>query len=82
MATQEDIIGIDLGTTNSAVGVVESGFPILLANSDGQRITPSAVSYENEVVTVGAAALRRRGAEGTPVRDSEGVCFRHHGCTG
>lgn len=57
----EDIIGIDLGTTNSAVGVVESGFPILLADSDGQRITPSAVSYENEI-TVGAAALRLRGA--------------------
>ena len=59
----DDIIGIDLGTTNSAVGVVESGFPILLADSEGKRITPSAVSYgksENDV-TVGSKALRMRG---------------------
>ena len=37
------ILGIDLGTTNSLVGVVDSGFPILLADEDGQRITPAAV---------------------------------------
>ncbi|MGJ8657450.1 MAG: Hsp70 family protein [Akkermansiaceae bacterium] len=66
----DDIIGIDLGTTNSAVGVVESGFPILLANADGKRITPSAVSYEGEV-TVGAAALRRRGAGGAVVTSAK-----------
>lgn len=59
----EDIIGIDLGTTNSAVGVVESGFPILLANAEGERITPSAVSYAADgSVVVGKSALRRRGA--------------------
>ncbi len=62
----DDIIGIDLGTTNSAVGVVESGFPILLADSEGKRITPSAVSYgksENDI-TVGSKALRMRGIAG------------------
>lgn len=37
------ILGIDLGTTNSAVGVADSGFPILLASEDGRRIAPSAV---------------------------------------
>jgi molecular chaperone DnaK len=67
----DDIIGIDLGTTNSAVGVVESGFPILLANSDGQRITPSAVSYENRMITVGAAALRLRGAGGSVITSAK-----------
>jgi molecular chaperone DnaK len=67
----DDIIGIDLGTTNSAVGVVESGFPILLANSDGKRITPSAVSYENEIVTVGAAAFRLRGAGGSVITSAK-----------
>ncbi|MGJ8671420.1 Hsp70 family protein [Rubritalea sp.] len=57
-----DIIGIDLGTTNSAVGIVESGFPILLANSSGERIMPSAVSYGAAgEVSVGKSALRRRG---------------------
>ena len=56
-----DIIGIDLGTTNSAVGVVESGFPILLADAEGRRITPSAVYYAADgSVEVGRAALRRR----------------------
>lgn len=60
----EMILGIDLGTTNSAVGVVDSGFPILLANEDGRRITPSAVwiSREGEV-EVGEKALRRRALE-------------------
>jgi len=63
----EDIIGIDLGTTNSAVGVVESGFPILLADQSGARITPSAVSYVNDGAhQVGSVALRSRGS-GHPV---------------
>lgn len=65
----ELIVGIDLGTTNSAIGVVESGFPILLANEDGRRIIPSAVAYgagsgergaRSEEVLVGAKALRLR----------------------
>lgn len=60
----EMILGIDLGTTNSAVGVVDSGFPILLANEDGRRITPSAVWIgRNGEVETGAKALRRRALE-------------------
>ena len=43
----EKILGIDLGTTNSLVGVVDSGFPILFADKNGSRITPSVVSYSN-----------------------------------
>ena len=55
------ILGIDLGTTNSLVGVVDSGFPILLADADGSRLTPSAVCYGKDgSVTVGVAALRQR----------------------
>ena len=58
------ILGIDLGTTNSAVGVVDSGFPILLANEEGRRITPSAVWIGRDgTVEVGAKALRRRTLE-------------------
>jgi molecular chaperone DnaK len=58
------ILGIDLGTTNSAVGTVDSGFPILLANEDGQRITPSAVWIGRDgTVETGAKALRRRALE-------------------
>ena len=57
----ELILGIDLGTTNSLVGVVDSGFPILLADENGDRSTPSAVIMgEDGKVTVGAVALRQR----------------------
>ena len=60
----EMILGIDLGTTNSAVGVVDSGFPILLANEDGRRITPSALWIGADgSPEVGAKALRRRALE-------------------
>ncbi len=60
----ELILGIDLGTTNSAVGVVDSGFPILLADEDGRRITPSAVWIGKDGnIEVGAKALRRRALE-------------------
>jgi molecular chaperone DnaK len=55
------ILGIDLGTTNSLVGVVDSGFPILLADEHGSRSTPSAVCIaEDGTITVGAVALRQR----------------------
>jgi molecular chaperone DnaK len=55
------ILGIDLGTTNSLVGVVDCGFPILLADEHGSRSTPSAVCIaEDGTITVGAVALRQR----------------------
>ncbi len=61
MASADYILGIDLGTTNSLVGVVDSGFPILLADEEGSRSTPSVVGYGADgAVMVGAAALRRR----------------------
>lgn len=64
MAASSPILGIDLGTTNSLVGVVDSGFPILLADSEGSRVTPSAVHYAADGrVTVGAAALRQRAVD-------------------
>lgn len=57
-------MGIDLGTTQSAVAVVDSGFPILLADEDGATLTPSAVWYGQEgALEVGRAALRRSGVE-------------------
>jgi molecular chaperone DnaK len=60
----ELVLGIDLGTTNSAVGVVDTGFPVLLANSDGRRITPSAVWIGRDgSVEVGTKAMRRRALE-------------------
>jgi molecular chaperone DnaK len=62
--TSSPILGIDLGTTNSLVGVVDSGFPILLADEQGQRLTPSAVNFAADGnIIVGAAALRKRALE-------------------
>ena len=64
MTTSSPILGIDLGTTNSLVGVVDSGFPILLADEQGQRLTPSAVNYAADgSLILGAAALRKRALE-------------------
>jgi molecular chaperone DnaK len=56
-----DIVGIDLGTTNSLIGIVEAGFPILLADAGGSRMTPSAVYFppDGGEPEVGAAAKRR-----------------------
>jgi molecular chaperone DnaK len=53
------IAGIDLGTTNSLIGVYESGFPTLLADADGNRLTPSVVHYSADGgVLVGREARR------------------------
>jgi molecular chaperone DnaK len=53
------IIGIDLGTTNSAVAVLEGGSPKIITNPNGGRTTPSAVSFKNGEVIVGDAAKRQ-----------------------
>ncbi|RYD63850.1 MAG: molecular chaperone DnaK, partial [Verrucomicrobiaceae bacterium] len=54
-------VGIDLGTTNSLIGVMEAGFPILLADFDGERLTPSVVYFPEEAEPiVGRAAARMR----------------------
>ncbi len=57
------IVGIDLGTTNSLVGVMDAGFPVLIADADGRRLTPSVVHFPGagQAPLVGAAAKRVRG---------------------
>ncbi|MDY4948746.1 MAG: Hsp70 family protein, partial [Clostridium cadaveris] len=54
------VIGIDLGTTNSCVAVMEGGEPVVIANSEGARTTPSVVSFQaNGERLVGQVAKRQ-----------------------
>jgi molecular chaperone DnaK len=53
------ILGIDLGTTNSACAVVEGGQPVVIANSEGKRTTPSIVSFSGSERKVGDPAKRQ-----------------------
>ena len=60
MAAGEKIIGIDLGTTNSVVSVMEGGEPKVIANQEGSRTTPSVVAFTGKGETlVGDPAKRQ-----------------------
>ena len=53
------IIGIDLGTTNSCVAVLEGGEPVVIPNAEGARTTPSVVAFKGSERIVGSAAKRQ-----------------------
>ena len=54
------VIGIDLGTTNSVVAVVEGGDPVVIPNTEGNRLTPSVVGFAKEgEILVGQVAKRQ-----------------------
>ncbi|USG63880.1 molecular chaperone DnaK [Brevibacillus ruminantium] len=53
------VIGIDLGTTNSCVAVMEGGEPVVIPNPEGNRTTPSVVAFKNGERIVGEAAKRQ-----------------------
>jgi len=55
----EKIIGIDLGTTNSCVSVMEANGPVVIVNSEGKRTTPSIVAYKDGEIRVGDPAKRQ-----------------------
>jgi len=58
-ASEGVIIGIDLGTTNSCVAVMEGPNPRVIENSEGHRTTPSVVAFKGEERLVGTAAKRQ-----------------------
>ncbi len=53
------ILGIDLGTTNSAMAIMEGGQPKIIENAEGNRTTPSVVTISNNQFTVGVSAKRQ-----------------------
>jgi molecular chaperone DnaK len=55
------VIGIDLGTTNSVVAVVEGGDPTVIANQEGSRLTPSVVAFTKEGETLVGQVAKRQG---------------------
>src|SRR5690606_34268358 len=58
--TMGKIIGIDLGTTNSCVSVMEGGKPRVIENAEGARTTPSVIAYQEDgEILVGAPAKRQ-----------------------
>lgn len=56
---KEIILGIDLGTTNSVVSIIENGVPKILENPNGKRTTPSVVAFKNGETIVGEVAKRQ-----------------------
>lgn len=59
MATTNKIIGIDLGTTNSCVSIMEGGEAKVIANAEGGRTTPSVVAFKGDEIQVGEVAKRQ-----------------------
>jgi molecular chaperone DnaK len=53
------VIGIDLGTTNSCVAIVEGDQPVVIVNSEGKRTTPSVVSFKDGEIRIGDPARRQ-----------------------
>ena len=52
-------VGIDLGTTNSVIAVLEGGEPTIIPNAEGSRVTPSVVAFKDGEVLVGEVAKRQ-----------------------
>lgn len=59
MSTENTILGIDLGTTNSAVALIQGGDSIIITNSEGKRTTPSVVAFTENDRKVGDSAKRQ-----------------------
>ena len=78
------ILGIDLGTTNSCMSVMEGGEPVVLENSEGARTTPSVVAFaKNGERLVGQAAKRQAitNAENTPAASTHPAHYCWHNPT-
>ena len=59
MSKKEYILGIDLGTTNSCLAIIEGGEPIVITNNEGKRTTPSVVAFTDSDRKIGDPAKRQ-----------------------
>lgn len=59
MSKKEYVLGIDLGTTNSALAVVINGEPVVISNNEGKRTTPSVVAFTESDRKIGDPAKRQ-----------------------
>jgi molecular chaperone DnaK (HSP70) len=76
------VIGIDLGTTNSCVAVMEGDKPKVIENSEGDRTTPSIVAFsKDDEVLVGQSAKRQAVTNPTNTSDSSDVDSRTKSCS-
>ena len=75
------VIGIDLGTTNSCVAVVEGGKPVVITNAEGERTTPSVVAFtkDGERLVGGAAKRQIATNSGRTISASSGTWARTTG---
>ena len=74
------VIGIDLGTTNSVVAVMEGGEPVVISNTEGSRLTPSVVGFSKTGERL-IGQLAKRQAVSNPARTIVSI-KRHMGETG
>ena len=68
MAQGEKIIGIDLGTTNSVVAIMEGSEVKVIPNAEGNRLTPSVVAYTDKDEVIVGEPARRIAADQPPWR--------------
>jgi len=77
------IIGIDLGTTNSCVSILEGGTPKVIENSEGARTTPSVVAFGSDgEVLVGQSAKRQAVTNPTRTITSTRLMLKPSGASG
>ena len=65
------IIGIDLGTTNSCVAVMEGGEPVVIANAEGNRTTPSVVAFSKTGERMVGQVAKRQAVTNPAPRDAQ-----------